>query len=98
MATQPNTLGQYIYIGTVGSVLVTDRPASVYSVVQLGTYVGTVMLYDASTAAGTLATNVIGTIGLPATSTPGQVEFNLRTRNGLVYTSTGTPNVTLVWD
>ena len=95
---QPVSQGQQIYIGTVGSVLVTDRSASLIRIIQPGTYVGTVMLYDAATAAGTAAGNVIGTFGLPNTNVSGNIELGLRTRNGLVYTSTGTPNLTLVWD
>ena len=90
--------GQFTYIVTVGSVLLTDRPAFLIRVVQPGTYVGTVMFYDAATAAGTSATNVIGTFGIPNTNVSGNIELGLRTRNGLVYTSTGTPNITVVWD
>lgn len=96
--SQPSAASQFTYVGTVGSVLLKDVDANLVRVVLPGTYVGTVMLYDAATAAGTAATNVLGTIGLPALNTPNSIEFGLHTKKGLVYTATGTPNVVIVWD
>ena len=96
--SQPVSASQYTYIGTVGSVLVTARTGNLQRVVLPGTYIGTVMFYDSATAAGTAATNVLGTIGLPALLTPSNIEYGIQFKNGLVYTSTGTPNVVLVWD
>lgn len=97
--SQPVSLPQFTYIGTMGSVLITDRSDSqIVRAIQWGTFIGTVMLYDASAAAGTSASNVVGTLGNPATAVAGAIEIGLRCRNGIVYTATGTPNVTLVWD
>ena len=94
---QPVSNFTYTYIGTVGSVLLYDSSVCVHAVLFPGTYVGTVMLYDAAAAAGTAATNVVGTIGLPGLNTPSSAVLDLQTKKGLVYTATGTPNVTLVW-
>lgn len=94
---QPVSYSPFTYIGTVGSVALTNNPTNVIRAIIPGSYVGTVMLYDSATAAGTSATNVIGTIGLPATASPMTLAFGIRTRYGLVYTATGTPNMTLVW-
>ena len=96
---QPVAYPQFTYIGTVGTVLLTDRPdAAIIRAIEWGTFVGTVMLYDSSTTGGTSASNVIGTLGIPMTSVAGAVELGFRVKNGIVYTSTGTPNITLVWD
>ncbi len=97
--SQPVALGQWTNIGTVGTVLVTDRPdAQLIRVVFPGTYVGTVIFHDAASTAGTTATSAIVTFGIPNTNVAGNVEIGARMRYGLVYQSTGTPALTFIWD
>lgn len=98
MAAQPVAGFSSTYIGTVGTILVTDRPTTLYNIMTWGTFVGTVVFYDASSTTGTSATNMIGTLGLPNTAIPGEITLNFRTKAGLVYASTGTPNISIGWD
>lgn len=98
---QPVSANQFTYIGTVGSVVLSDTSAVFKGAVLWGTYVGTVIIYNSPTVAGAGVTNVIGTIGLPTTSIPTSLEMakdGIQANKGLVYTATGTPNLTLIWD
>ena len=95
---QPVAAYQYVNVGTVGTVLVTDRSCELHNIILTGTYVGSVAFYDCNTAAGTTATNNILTIGLPLLNQYKDITLSLRAKNGLVYASTGTPTITFGWD
>lgn len=87
----PNGSFQYIAIGTVGTVVARAVPASIHSFVP-EVSVGTVTLYDTATAAGTSASNRIASFpgGTSAQDCFPRL-LDIQTRNGLVYTSVGTP-------
>ena len=95
---QPVSEYQYTYVGAVGSVVLKDIGATLARVIIPGTYVGTVMLYDSATVAGTASTNTLGTFGLPTTNVYKALDFGIRTRYGLTYTATGTPNLLIAWE
>lgn len=87
----PNGSFQYIAIGTVGTVVARSVPASIHSFIP-EISVGTVTLYDATTAAGTSAANRIYSIsGGTAAQDCFPRLLDIQTRYGLVYTSVGTP-------
>lgn len=87
------------YMGTLGpgTTVVSNTQTSVKRVVWGGTYVGTIALYDSSTAAGTAATNEIISLGIPLTEYPRSLELNINCKNGLVVTETGTPTHKVYW-
>lgn len=87
---------QWVSIGTIGTTVVTAYPANIIGVFVPGTYVGTVILYDA--AAAGVTTSPVGTLGIPNTSVAGFIEIPARCRNGIVAAATGTPTMTLFWD
>jgi hypothetical protein len=95
---QPVAGDSWKNLGTVGTVVVTDRGCVLKRILYLGTYVGSVAFYDCSGTAGTSATNLIYTAGLPAQSAPNQIDLFAQTRYGLVYASTGTPSITFTWE
>jgi len=84
--------------GGVGTTVVKNDNLVLKRVVFPGTYVGTLNLHDAATAAGTTATSQVISFGLPTTSIPFHVDLGVRCRNGLVYQATGTPVATLIWE
>jgi hypothetical protein len=88
----------YTTIGTVGTILLSNRATTLVRAVIPGTYVGTVAIYDTATAAGTAVGNQVVSFGLPATGIPQAVEIGAQLKNGLVYASTGTPNIVLIWN
>ena len=98
MSWQPSAGDAYTNIGTVGTVSLSDRDVRITRVIIPGTYVGSVALYDVAAIAGTTAGNNIITFGLPATSIPQSIELDIQCKKGLVYASTGTPNLTIVWN
>jgi len=77
---------------------VTDRSATLNTVIIPGTYVGSVVFHDVRTAAGTTATSAVLSFGLPATGIPVDLHPNMQFKNGIVYISTGTPNLTFGWN
>lgn len=81
-----------------GTVVLTNRETSLVRIVVPGTYVGTVKLHDAASTTGTTATSAFLTLGLPATTVPGNIEVNAKCAKGLVYEASGTPTMTLIWD
>ena len=83
--------------GGVGTSVVSNENTTLRRVLIPGTYVGTLNLHDASTAAGTTSTSQVLSLGLPTTSIPQSIEVGVRCRNGLVYQATGTPTATIVW-
>lgn len=95
---QPLEGYQWANIGTVGTVTLTNREATLVRVIVPGTYVGTVIFHDAVGTAGTTATSQIATFGLPATSVAGHIEIGARVVHGLTYMATGTPNLIAVWN
>ena len=98
MSYQPVSADPYTLISAAGTTVLKDIGARVQRLSIGGTYVGTVEFYDSATAAGTAATNLIGTYGLPTTNTFRSLELGIRTRNGLTYVATGTPTLLLVWE
>ena len=91
--------GQFTSVsGGVGTTVVKDFNTVLKRVVFGGTYVGTLNLHDASSAAGTTGSSQIISFGLPTTTIPNSVEIGVRCRNGLVYQATGTPVCTIVWE
>lgn len=86
------------YIGTVGTVTLTDRATNLIRVVIPGTYVGTVIFHDAVGTAGTTATSSRGTYGLPALLSPTNIEVGGICQKGLTYMATGTPNLIAIWE
>ena len=98
ISSQPIIGDQYVIVGTVGTIVVTDKTATLKRVVLPGTYVGTVAFYDTATAAGTASTNNILTVGIPLLNQYQTIDVNARVVNGLVYAATGTPTLTFTWD
>jgi hypothetical protein len=98
MSQQPVSGNQYYVVGTVGTNVVSNQPATLIRVVIPGTYVGSVALQDASSTAGTTATSKVLTFGLPATAIPSSVEIGVQFKKGIVAEQTGTPSLVLVWD
>ena len=94
---QPIAGDQYTTIGTIGTVVVSNEAATIRQVIVPGTYVGTVKFHDAPSATGTTATSAILTFGLPGAYIPSSLEIDAQFKKGIVYESTGTPNIVLTW-
>ncbi len=78
--------------------IVKSTSAVLKQIVVPGTYVGSVVFYNSATAAGTASTNQVLSLGLPTTSIPFSLELNVECNNGLTYTASGTPVMTIVWN
>ena len=91
--------GEHFYYGTLGpgTTVVSASPATIKRVVWGGTYVGTIALHDAATAAGTNGSSNLLTIGVPLLRYPDSIELNTHCRNGIVVEETGTPVHRIVW-
>ena len=100
MANQPvSSGGQFSRIsGGVVTTVVTASPAILERVIVPGTYVGTLRIHDSATAAGTTATSLVVSYGLPASVAFQTQEIGVNCRNGITYEATGTPVMTIVWD
>jgi len=96
--SQPVSGGQWKAISAKGTALVSDTNCHVKRALIGGTYVGTVILHDASTTAGTSATSQVILIGLPGLNYPCAMEIGAEFHKGLVYEATGTPTLTIVYD
>jgi len=83
--------------GGVGTTVVSNIPATLHRVVIPGTYVGTLEIHDAPSAAGTTASSQVLSFGLPTITYPTTVEVGAAFKEGIVYEATGTPVMTLVW-
>lgn len=80
--------------------LIDSRKGFFKGVAVNSTFVGTVAIYDSSagTPVGTTATDmIIATIGTPSI-TPQFLAYNARVRNGLTVVTSGTPQVTVVYE
>lgn len=98
---QPSSGYQYTAVagGTAAvTTLLKSTNAVLKSVVIPGTYVGSVVFYDSASTTGTATTNQILALGLPASSIPFDLDLNINCKNGLTYTSSGTPAMTIVWN
>ena len=85
--------------GGVGTVVLKDAPGVLHRIVIPGTFLGTIQFDDASASTGTVAASQIFAFGNPTYTTyPQAFEFGVAFRHGLVYRSTGTPTVTVVWE
>jgi len=89
---------KYSFSTGVGTVVISDQPAVLEKVFWGGTYVGTCIIHDASSATGTTATSSVLTLGLPLTRYPGDINMGIQMRKGIVAQATGTPVITIVWD
>ena len=101
MSSQPIVSGG-VYtsvIGTgAGTTVVSASDCDLKRVFWGGSYVGTMIIYDSATAAGTSVSNRLLTVGIPLLRYPESVEMNVHCKNGIVAEATGTPLMTLVWD
>ena len=82
----------------VGTTVVSDQSAVLERVFWGGTYTGTAIIHDASSATGTTATSAVLTLGLPLTQYPKEINMGIGMRNGIVVQATGTPVITVVWN
>lgn len=82
--------------GGTSVTLVHNRPGVLHRVIYGGTFVGTITFYDSATLAGTAAGNQILSFGDPTTTFPQVLTMGINFKDGLVYTATGTPLVTIV--
>ena len=91
--------GDNFFYGTAGpgTTVVTATPATLKRVIWGGTYVGTIAVHDAATAAGTNGSSNITTIGIPLLRYPDSIEVNLHCKYGIVAEETGTPVHRLIW-
>jgi hypothetical protein len=98
---QPSSGYQYNAVagGTAASTTVLKSTNAVLqSIIIPGTYVGSLVFFDSATAAGTATTNQVLALGLPATAVPASLLIEAEFRNGLTYTASGTPTVTVIWN
>lgn len=93
----PNAGYGYTSVSAAGTSVLSAQPSFIHRILIPGTYVGTVVLQDAATTAGTSAATPIFTIGLPATAIPQSIELNIQTKRGLQYEATGTPVMSIIW-
>ena len=98
MSSQPISGDQYLAVGTIGTTIVSDQAATLKRVVYPGTYVGSVSFYDSATIAGTAATNLVYTAGLPGVRFPVSVDVGAQFKNGIIATALGTPVLLFTWD
>lgn len=94
---QPTSGAQGTLIQAAGTVVISNKNVNLKSVVFLGTYVGSVELYNSSTAAGTTAGNLVYNVGLPLLNAHKDVQINQELRTGLTYVATGTPSLIVTW-
>ena len=85
-------------IGTIGTVALVSRAATLRRIVIPGTFIGSVSFFDTSATAGTAASNLILTVGLPASGVPNYIDVDANCKDGLVFASTGTPAMTVLWE
>ncbi len=98
ISSQPQSGDQYVNIGTLGTTIVSDGGANLRKIIYPGTYVGSVYFFDSATIAGTAATNLVYTAGLPGLNHPTSVQVDIRFRNGIIATALGTPVLAFTWD
>lgn len=84
-------------IGTIGTIVAINRHTAFKRIVIPGTFIGSVSFFDTASTAGTSATNLILTVGLPASGVPNSIEVDANCKDGLTYASTGTPGMTIFW-
>ena len=94
-----NPRGDNIYQGTEGpgTTVITASPATLRRITWGGTYVGTITVHNAATAAGTSSTSDIITLGIPLLRYPESIELNVHCTNGIVIEETGTPTHRVIW-
>lgn len=85
-------------LGTIGTATLVTRNATLKRIIIPGTFIGSVSFFDAAAIAGTAASNLILTVGLPASGVPNVIDVDANVRDGIVYASTGTPTMTVLWD
>lgn len=95
---QPVAAPQPVVIGTIGTTVVSSESASLQSILLPGTFVGTVIFHNASSAAGTSATSPVYTVGIPLLNQYKDIKVNAQFNKGIVVEATGTPTLTFTWD
>ena len=98
MSSQPTSGDQFTSVIAAGSVVVSDKSASLKRVLISGTYVGTVSFYDSATIAGTTDATLMYTAVLPGLNLNKSIDVFARGRTGIVYAAVGTPILTFTWD
>lgn len=98
MASQPVSGNEYKIIVAAGTTVVSNIPVTLKNVAIGGTFIGSVEFYDSATAAGTAATNLLFSVGLPDVYQYRSVELDAKARTGLVTVATGTPTLTYTID
>lgn len=82
-------------VTAAGTTIMSDRSGDLIRVYLPGTYVGTVILNDASASTGT--TQIVA-VGLPASAIPQNIEIGAKFSGGLTAVATGTPTLTVIWN
>ena len=96
--SQTITPEQWVYIVAAGTTVISSLPGAVLKrVIFGGTFVGSVEFYNSATVGGTSATRNIYNVGLPLLNQYKSVDINAGADTGLVYVSTGTPTLTVLW-
>ena len=85
-------------IVAAGTTILSNIPVTLKRVVLGGTFIGSVELYDSTTAAGTAAGNLMYTQGIPLLRQYDNVDIDVSTHKGLVAVATGTPSVGVYWN
>ena len=94
---QPTSGDNFTAVSAAGSVVVSNKNATLERVIIAGTYVGSVAFYDSATVAGTAGTNLIYTAVLPGLNLNQSIDIHAHGRTGLVYAALGTPVLTFTW-
>ena len=81
-----------------GTTVISETPATLCTVTAGGNYTGTITFYDASTAGGSSATNLMLAINNNSGSVPVTIDPYVSTRNGIVAVLGGTTDVLVGWD
>ncbi len=93
----PNTTPFGTLIVAAGTTVLESQPGYLERVILLGTYVGSVEFYDSSTAAGTAAGNLMGTVGLPLLNQYKHLDMSFPFKKGLTVVATCTAIAGVVW-
>jgi hypothetical protein len=91
MSSQPTSGAQGTLIQAAGTTILSDKMSTLKKIVFAGTFVGSVEFYDANTAAGTAAGNLMYNVGLPLLNQYKDIDLDTRFRTGIVCVATGTP-------
>lgn len=85
-------------IQEAGTTVLESLPITLKRINLLGTYVGSVELYDSATTGGTAAGNLIYNIGLPLLNQYQTIDIDQSLKRGLTVVATGTPTAQILWN